>query len=179
MCVCDLSFKCVCAIWEGYISNPPARGWSPHPVAPCHYSTCRPVQRPVVLSSCRHRNRLPSCRPAVLSSAVLCCRGAWRLVPAVAVCRLSSVCCRLSAVVFASSRLRTHLSPFLVSLFTLAKIYPIAGNLRLLSQSYQSCHLLPDFTVTSLFLSRLFCLELLTLAKRALAETHSWERLRK
>ena len=50
MCVCDLSFKCVCAIWEGYILNPPARGWSsPYrrhlPLSPCSpVSLCHLVQ---------------------------------------------------------------------------------------------------------------------------------------
>ena len=43
MCGCDLSFKCVCAIWEGYILNPPARGWSSPSRRPLPLSPCRPV----------------------------------------------------------------------------------------------------------------------------------------
>ncbi len=55
MCVCDLGFKCVCAIWEGYILNPPARGWS---------STSR---RPLPMSIRRRRRRRPVQRPLTWS----------------------------------------------------------------------------------------------------------------
>ena len=101
MCVCDLSFKCVCAIWEWYILNPPARGWSspsrrPLPLfnmssRPAVLPSCRhPVLPAVVscrvLSSCRHRNRLASglsCRPVVIVCPVAYCRrlssGVWRM----------------------------------------------------------------------------------------------------
>ena len=157
MCVCDLGFKCVCAIWEGYILNPPARGWSPPSRRPSPLSSVV-VQRPAVPSSscrllcCRRvvSSAVVSC--AVVSCAVVSCRPVVQS-PGRVVCLLSSL--RPS---FALSRSPYSLAP---------NSFPTV-HLCLFSFSSQSLLFLPDFTRSKLFLARLFFFFLFTATRRAL-----------
>lgn len=111
----------MCAIWEGYILNPPARGWSSHsrrplptsirrrrlPVVVCPVVVCHPASRPAL-----SRPVICCLLPAVCCLSSSCCRPVAVLLPS---CRLlsSGVCCRLASVVQLSSS-ACRLSPGLV-----------------------------------------------------------------
>ena len=143
----------MCAIWEGYILNPPARGWSP------------PYRRPLPLfnmssrpASCRPSSAvlpssaLPSCRLlscAVVASGVI----VWRLVT-----RLPGRPVAWSSVrVWSSWRL---FAPFAFAPIFRPSLFPYSPSqksipLREISASFQarfnpyfSC---PDFTRSMLF----------------------------
>ena len=120
MCVCDLSFKCVCAIWEGYILKPPARGWSSPYRRPCHYQACRPVSLcQLVQSTCR----LVACSRLVALCGHRVTGSSGHLVTA-----------RSPGHLFTSSRLaaasiRAHLLINPVSTIHLEKIYSCGESL--------------------------------------------------
>ena len=178
MCVCDLSFKCVCAIWEGYISNPPARGWSsPYrrhlPLSPRHlvtlftWSPCSPGH--LVTWSPGH---LFTWSPGYLFTSghlvawLPCCLVTWS--------RCAVICSRLRVF-----HLRAHLFDlpcFPIRPRQIHSLLCASASFHSRFNPYFPC---PDFTDSMHFLSRIFFFELLTLTKRALAETHSWEFLRK
>ena len=149
MCVCDLSFKCVCAIWEGYISNPPARGWSSpsrRPRARAGLCAVVTVKRRRPVSLC-HLVQL-TCSPGYLftSGHLVTWSSASHLViwssGQLVVWRLASV---LSACRLAAASILAHLSRDRGSPIHSLQIHLLAGNLCLLSQAFQSCHFLPQF----------------------------------
>ena len=164
-------------------------GGRPPTVVPCHYRasssvvlpSCRPaviviVWRPV-LSCCR---RLSSCRPVVLSSAVLCCRGVWRhrLAPCHPVARLPGHLFA-SGHLGACSRLSHSRPSFARSVSTIhpLQIHLYCEHLLVFEARLNPVISRPNFTDSMHFLARLFSRELLTSAKRALQKVQFWETL--